>query len=89
MVDKKKAVVKIASKKPMESKRDRFLRIAKKRTQNVLKSLDLLGNCGNRNNYEYNDDDVSKMLSAIHNAFEVLKSKYADSKKESMRTFDF
>jgi hypothetical protein len=46
-------------------RRERFENVAAKRTQKILDLLDILGNCANRSNYEYTDEDVRKMFSAI------------------------
>ena len=47
------------------SKRERFKRLAQARTNTVIKKLDVLGNCSNRNAYEYNAEDIDKIFSAI------------------------
>jgi len=46
-------------------RRERFESVAARRTQKILDLLDILGNCSNRSNYEFNDEDVRKMFSAI------------------------
>lgn len=50
---------------PNETKRDRFVRIASKRTNQVLDELRKLGNCSNTRMYEYSDADVRKIFRAI------------------------
>lgn len=59
-----------------ESKKDAFKRVAKSRTRRVLKELELLGNCGNRHNYEYDEDQVAKIFSAIEANFRETKNKF-------------
>lgn len=66
----------------METKRQRFVRIAENRTNKILDMLRLLGNCSNKSNYDYTEDDVKKIFSAIEketknarNAFLGLESK--------------
>lgn len=49
----------------METKRSRFLRVAQKRTQKILDAIDVLGNCSNRGNYEYKNEEVQSMFEAI------------------------
>ncbi|MDD5456258.1 MAG: hypothetical protein PHV30_04410 [Candidatus Margulisbacteria bacterium] len=51
----------------MNTKRERFEKVAAKRTQKIIALLDLLGNCSNKNNYEYNEKDVDKMFRIIRN----------------------
>lgn len=46
-------------------RRQRFENVAARRTQKILEFLDSLSNCSNRSNYEYTDEDIRKMFSAI------------------------
>lgn len=46
-------------------RRERFEKVAARRTQKILDFLDNLANCSNKTNYEYTDEDVRKMFSAI------------------------
>lgn len=57
------------------TRRVRFEKVASNRVNNILKTLDSLEKCSNRNNYEYNDDDVRKMEKALKDKLsDVLKS---------------
>ena len=49
----------------MESKRDRFKRLATIRTNTVLHRLKVLGNCTNRQLYEYEERDVEKKFQKL------------------------
>ena len=49
-------------------KRERFEKVASKRVQRVLDTLELIQNCANRNNYEYDQSDVDRMFSEISKA---------------------
>lgn len=60
----------------MEEKRDRFKRVAENRTNRIIESIRLLGNCSNRSNYEYTEDDIKKIFSAIENELRETKQKY-------------
>ena len=51
--------------KSLENKRQKFVRLATKRTNLVLKKLDVLSKLSNRGNYEYTDEDVDKVFAAI------------------------
>ena len=46
-------------------KRERFKKVASKRVQKVLDGVDNLSKCSNRRNYEYDDEEVAKMIKAI------------------------
>ncbi len=59
-----------------QTKRDRFKRLATIRTNAVLKRLKVLGNCANRNAYEYNEDDVKKIFSSIEEQVKMIRSRF-------------
>lgn len=64
-----------------ESKRQRFERLVTQRTNNVLYRLQVLGNCSNRSAYEYTEDDVKKIFTAIEEELQSVKAKFKDSKR--------
>jgi hypothetical protein len=52
----------------METKsirRQRFESVAARRVQGIIDQLESLSNCANKANYEYSDDDLRKMFTAI------------------------
>lgn len=59
-----------------EEKRDRFKRVAESRTQKILDMMELLGNCSNKNNYDYSEADVKKIVKALEDELSVLKKKF-------------
>jgi bifunctional pyridoxal-dependent enzyme with beta-cystathionase and maltose regulon repressor activities len=59
-----------------ENKRERFLRLASHRTQDVLNRLRVLGNCANRSVYEYTQDDIEKIFSALKDQFKSVEAKF-------------
>ncbi len=60
----------------MESKRDKFLRLATLRTREALSRLRILGNCANRQLYNYEESDVKKIFSVIDKQWEDAKAKF-------------
>lgn len=71
-------------------KRARFEKVASKRVQNVLKHLERLSNCSNKNNYDYTEEDVKKMLSAIKEKVKFVEAAYTkESIKENKNFFQF
>lgn len=60
----------------METKEERFIRIAEARTNKIINMIQLLGNCSNRNTYDYNKEDVKKIFSAIDDELKLAKSKF-------------
>ena len=70
----------------MNEKRERFVRIAENRTNKILEQIRLLGNCSNKHNYEYDDEDVKKIFAVIEQELKQIKSKYsAQSNKEKFK----
>jgi len=70
---------------PTETKREKFLRLATQRTKEVLSRLRILGNCANRQIYEYNEKDVEKIFSAIDKQLKEVKAKFHFPKKEEFK----
>lgn len=60
----------------METKRERFVRVAENRTNKIINMIRLLGNCSNKGNYEYSEDDVKQIFTAIESELKNAKSKY-------------
>lgn len=59
-----------------EIKKERFLKIAENRTNKILQTLRLLGNCSNTNNYSYNEKQIKKIFSVIEEELKNTKSKF-------------
>ncbi len=57
-------------------KRLRFEKVASKRVQKIIDLLRLLGNCSNRNNYEYSEKDVELMFREINKILKETKVLY-------------
>ena len=60
------------------SKRKRFTKVATNRVQKIIDYLNLLQNCSNRRNYEYDEDDVNHMFEEISKALKDAKAVYAN-----------
>lgn len=73
-----------------ESKRDKFVRLAEARTNKIIDMIQLLGNCSNLSTYDYTQQDVDKIFSAIEYEIKEAKKKFnkIESKKCSRFTLD-
>ena len=71
--------------KGQETKRDKFVRLAEARTNKIIDMIQLLGNCSNSGVYDYTQQDVDKIFTAIENELREAKKKFSkvDSKKGS------
>ena len=59
-----------------EDRSQRFKRLASLRTNSVLLRLKVLGNCANRQAYEYTEEDVKRIFSTIEEQLKVVKSRF-------------
>lgn len=73
-----------------ETKRERFVRLVEARTNKIIDMLKLLGNCSSTANYEYTEEDVKKIFSAIERELKNTKAKYngTDNSKEERFTLE-
>ena len=60
----------------METKREKFVRLAEKRMNGILKGIDLMKNLSNANNYEYSAEDLSKIVKTLRSAVNDLEYTY-------------
>jgi len=68
-----------------ETKKERFKRLASLRTNEVLKHLKILGNCANRQVYEYDTEDVSKIFGEIDRRLKEVKGRFYFSKEKEFK----
>lgn len=59
-----------------ESPKDRFKRLATARTNAVIQKLRVLGNCANRYSYEYTEEDIKKIFSAIEITLVEIRKRF-------------
>lgn len=59
-------------------KREKFVRLAEKRTANALKAIRIIGKLGNKSHYEYDENDVKKIVSALSKEVESLKHRLSE-----------
>jgi hypothetical protein len=68
-----------------ELRKEKFKRLATQRTNAVLEKLRLLGNLSNKANYEYSDEEVVKIFSAIESQFRSAKSLFLKGSKKEFK----
>ena len=73
-----------------ETKRERFVRLVEARTNKIINMVQLLGNCSNQSQYEYNQKDVDKIFKAIQTELDEAKKRFSkqDSEKGSKFSLD-
>lgn len=67
--------------KSHKSKREKFVDLAEKRTINAIKAIRIIGKLGNRSAYEYDDEDVKKIIKALTDEVEALKTRMKSTKR--------
>lgn len=75
---------------PVETRRERFEKVASNRVQRILDTLSLLKNCAKKNNYEYDEKDVELMFSEISKSLRETKAAFsAELEKSNKQGFRF
>ena len=69
-----------------ETKEGRFVRVAERRVKTILKELELLGNCANKHNYNYSEEQVMHMKKALEATMQETMSQFS---LERSKTFNF
>ena len=72
-----------------KEKRDRFEKVAAKRVQKILNSIESLSKCAHRGNYEYSDSDTKKMLKVIKEKVHILELAFKQQGGKSKNEFKF
>ena len=70
---------------PTETKRDKFLRLATHRTKEILTRLRILGNCADKQRYEYTENDIRKIFSTIDEQLKEVKAKFSTIKEKEFK----
>ena len=70
-------------------KRARFKNVASKRVIKVLESIDSLVKCSNKNNYDYSDEDVGKMMKAVKEKVRILETSFYNNLSDEPNEFKF
>lgn len=61
----------------MESKREKFKRLAEARTNKIIDMIRLLGNLSSKSTYDYNEEDIIKIFSSIDKELKVSRMKFS------------
>jgi len=70
-----------------KARRERFVRVASRRTRQLLKDIQRLGNCANRSAYEYTEPDVLKIFSAIEREVAIARARF--ERRNERKDVDF
>lgn len=74
-------------KKKYSNKRQRFLEIGEARTNSILERIRILGNCANRNLYEYREEEINKIFRSLQKALDEARTKFMIQRKKKKNSF--
>lgn len=69
-----------------EEDRKKFVELASKRVNRALKDIQLIGNLSNRSNYDYTDQDVSKIFKALHDELAACRKRFEQASRKQADT---
>ena len=69
----------------METKREKFVRLAERRVNAVIRELELIGNLSNKSNYDYDKEDVEKIIKTLKKSVSDLESKFTSKTKSNFK----
>jgi len=77
----------IAKGRTKETKRDKFVRLAERRTAAALCAIRLISNLSNKNNYEYSLADAKKIAAALSREVDDMRRRFENSGGRAVHDF--
>jgi len=68
-----------------EVRLDRFRRLAAKRTNEVLKKLDILAHCANRHGYDFDKEQIDQIFVAVEKKISDVRNKFKFVEEEAFK----
>lgn len=65
----------------METKNDKFRRLATKRTNDIISKIRILGNLSNKSSYAYSEEEVQKIFKVIEDQLKDTKNSFLSKRK--------
>lgn len=81
MVDSSVKILDVPQKSGDQGKRQKFVKLAEKRTVNAIRAIRIIGKLGNPNAYEYDESDVKKIVKALTDEVEAMKTRMKSTKQ--------
>ena len=67
---------------PRDEDRTKFVKLASARVTKALKDIQLIGNLANKSNYDYTDEDVTKIFRALNEEISACRKRFELSNKK-------
>jgi predicted amidohydrolase len=68
-------------------KREKFVKLAERRTVNAIKTIRVIGKLGNKNAYQFDETDVQKIVRALSKEIDALKVRMSSSSNKEAVDF--
>ena len=71
----------------VETKHDKFKRLAMQRVTSALKKIELIGNLAT-SSYESSPEEVEKIFTSLQQTLDSTKARFSKTKKEETKKFE-
>ena len=71
----------------MSTKQENFVRLAEARVTRAIQAIRVIGNLSNRSNYEYEEEDVKKIITTLQGELTALRAQFKIQKGVSPQGF--
>lgn len=68
-------------------RREKFITLAERRTNNAIKQIRLIGNLSNKGNYDYSTEDVEKIFNTLNKELKAMKDRFSSEGGGKLPTF--
>ena len=72
----------------MDTKQEKFKRLAEKRVNELLDKFRLVGNLADKRNYSYSEDQARQIVRAVEEEIKTLRSKFLNAENNE-KNFSF
>lgn len=69
----------------MSLKHEKFVELAERRVNKILKQLDLIGNLSNKNNYEFNEKEVKMIVNSIKSKVREVEMRFSKQTEKKFK----
>jgi predicted nucleotidyltransferase len=71
----------------MRDKRSKFVQLANQRVTKAIDQIRLIGNLSNRSAYEFDEEDIKKIVKALQKAVDSTKARFSETGASGEHTF--
>lgn len=68
-------------------KREKFVELATSRTRTAIRAIRIIAKLGNKNAYDYTEEDVKKIANALNREVEAMKARMSRSGSKDVVDF--